>query len=154
MPLLNTHSGILEVCHHGQWLADSQTESSAAKATEPLEQIIEELTRIAEVEAAIHSLCVTHMARCGLTSWDGGDCALNFWCNGFDATLRWNVSANTLDPSDPPVCLLSVTLGERGTRIIYGGVVADLHGAGPLLLSQAVLSLITETLRYEAVQND
>jgi hypothetical protein len=150
MSVLNMHSGILDICHYGRCVSSPQPESVKANRADPLEQLINDLAGVAEVEAAIHSLCVTHMARYGLTSWDGGESALNFWCNGIDATIRWDVTTNPLEPADPPICLLSVDLGDAKTRVIYGGVVADLRGAGPLLLSQAIISLLSQALRYEA----
>jgi hypothetical protein len=151
MTAINSHSGILDISHHGRWIESLQTGSTDTNADDQLEQLIDDLTRVAEVEAAIHSLCVTHMARCGITSWDGGESAINFWCNGIDAKLRWDVTVNPLDRNDPPMCLLAVDLGDDKSRVVYGGVVADLRGAGPLLLSQAVVSMISEALRYHLV---
>ena len=150
MSTVSNNSGILDVCHHRRWPRSSQIEPSDTSDNDQLSQLLEDLTRVAEVEAAIHSLCITHLARYGITSWGGGDCSINFWCNGVDDTLRWHVSINPIDRHDPPFCLLSVDLGDEQNHVAYGGVVADLRGAGPLLLSHAVVSMIAQALQYEA----
>jgi hypothetical protein len=151
MSVINNHSGILEYSHCDQWLTASHAGPTDARDQDELNQIIDDLTKIAEVEAAIHSLCITHLARYGITSWGSGDCAIKFWCNGVDATLHWHVSLNPIDRRDPPLCLISVDMGAENGHVIYGSVVADLCGIGPLLLSQAIISMIIKALKYQGV---
>lgn len=149
MSVLNSNSGILEFCHRGSWLAGPQGGSADANPADSVERLIDDLTRVTTVEAAIHRLCVGHLARYGITSWGAGGCSLKFWCHGVDATLRWHVAVNPLDPQDPPYSLLSVELDDVKRRTIYASVVADLHGAGLLLLTHAVLSVIAQALDYD-----
>jgi hypothetical protein len=138
------NTGILEISCPAGWLAGSQFERDRANSVEQeLPELVHDLIRTAEINKLIRQTCLAFLARFNVTSWGEDNSAIKFWCNGFDATFRSHVSPNPLNRDDPPVCLLSVELGGAG-RTLYGSMISDIGGVGPLLLSQAIRALIVQ----------
>jgi hypothetical protein len=141
---INSNSGILDVSPPGGWLAGSHVEPNRISSydLEP-SQLIDDLILASEVNIVVRNMCLSVLARFGLTSWGEGGSGIKFWCNGVDAILRWDVSPNPINRLDPPFCLLSVKLGADDTSpVLYGCVVAELSSLGLFLLCQTVRSII------------
>jgi hypothetical protein len=138
------NTGILDMGSR-HWLADSHAEPNRDSSDPDLDQLVSDLIRTMEMDAVLRRICLSFLSRFDITSWEADRSSIKFWCNGIDATFRSHVAINPFDRLDPPMCLLTIQLGDTG-RTLYGSVVADLRGAGPLLLSHAVRAIIVQAL--------
>jgi hypothetical protein len=100
--------------------------------------------QFAELEMHIRHRCLQFFAHLDITSWCTDDHAIQFCWSESDQSFRCAVEENPLNKNDPPLCLLSVEQSTHHT--LYASLVADLSGAGPLLIQSAIRSLILQSI--------
>jgi len=144
MNIAANNSGILEVNPSGNWLANPHVESDRAKQySRSLSDALEDLIRCAEIDNVVRDICLNVLSRYGLTAWSECRTAIRFWSHGIDATLRWEVLTNPINRRDPPICVLSIKLGEDDdSPALYATTIADLSESGLEIVVQAVRSII------------
>ena len=144
MNIVTDDSGILDFTPQTDWPGNHHSESVCAKPySGSLSETLEDLILNAEIDTVLRKVCLNVLANFGLTAWAECRTEMKFWTKGIDAALRWEVVTNPINRQYPPICALSVTLGdENDSPTLHAAVVADISAWGAILIFQAVQSLI------------
>jgi hypothetical protein len=150
MNIDNINSGILDLGQTVGWPESSHAETNRSKSYDrELSEVLEDLIRNTGTEEVVRQSVLSVLCRFGLTSWGEERDSINFWCNGIDAKLAWDVATNPLNRLDPPICTMSVKMqDDKECRAFYGCVVAGINACGREIISRTVQSLI-----YEATED-